>query len=308
MLQHDPKVIAHPPEVCTPYLSLCRGSLTTLTRRLIIKGCPSLTPVLLFSKQVPQSAFIQNITFNTQNPTFVTVMPPLDTASISLLEGWPKDMYLVENKANSIIKCGVSGCDTFFRTQSDMTHLVGHYAYPGTGSDRFKIEHGLRHQMHTLNTCLVCGEVYHSYPPDARRLFYHVISQHPFEAENISTLQWFLVFVRKFPSRVPVEVRKEKEYQKKTFKLAFDHLVLSLTAGIWGPLFKSFMGYHLQTAVPEYVLLQTFIRPGETEFFPVLPDDFLTNVQYDPERSGLTPEEWQGIRSKLQELYSIGSI
>ncbi|KAK0513766.1 hypothetical protein JMJ35_003488 [Cladonia borealis] len=234
-------------------------------------------------------------------------MEPLDTTSLSLLEGWPKGMYLVEDKDNSIINCGVSGCEHTFKSQNDMKTLVNHYAYPWPGPARFTIEHGIRHQMHTLDTCLECGADFRENRPDARRLFYHVTTQHPLEAD-ISTLQGFLVFMRKYCWRVPIEVPKDKEYQKKTFKLAFDHLKLSLTEGIWADLFKRFMGYAHHQVIPDAVLLQTLTVPGVYEFYPVHPDAFLFYVQYNPDTSLLTPDQWQGIRSTLQGLYSKGSI
>ena len=240
-----------------------------------------------------------------QNQASATQNEPLDTTSLSPLEAWPKHMYIVENGDKSIIRCEASGCNEIFKSKNDMQLLVNHYEHPWPASGHRPIEHAILHVMHTLNMCLVCGAVFLA-EQDARPLFHHVIREHPWE-DDMSTIQGFLVHVRKFSYRVPIDVRTEKGYQSAIFKLAFEQLKLSLTEGVWANEFKNFLGYGGRT-IPDDVLLSVLTVPGEIEFYPIHPDAFLFYVQYDPRTSLLSPTQWQAIRYNLQGLYRTGKI
>ena len=264
---------------------------------------------MLFSEQVPQFALVQNISFNMQNPTSATVMEPLDTTSLSLLEGWPESRYLIFNDDQLVIKCGAVGCGMIFQSEDDMRILVDHYLKQEPGSLRYTIEHGMRHQMHILDTCLECGAGFRQETPDARRLFYHVTTHHPLEGD-ISTFEAFVLFVRKYPWRVPIDigVPHGKQYQRTTFRLAFNHSKLSLTEGTWAKQFKRFMGYASHQEIPDAVLLEILTVPGVTELYPVHPAAFLFNVQYDPKKCRLTLDQWLGLRNFFQGLYIKAAV
>ena len=236
-------------------------------------------------------------------------MEPLDTTSLSLLEGWPEARYLIVNNDQPAITCGAVGCGMIFQSEDHMRILLDHYLNQEHESPRYTIEHRMRHQMHILDTCLECGDPFRQNPFDARRLFYHVTTHHPLEAD-ISTFEGFVLFVRKYPWRVPIDidVPNGEQYQRTTFRLAFTHSKLSLTEGSWADEFKEFMGYAPTDVIPDAVLLEILTVPGVTELYPVHPAAFLFNVQYDPKKCRLTLEKWLGLRSFLQGLYSKAAV
>ena len=307
----------HPPEVCTQcFKSLWRDS-CTIGWALYYKRMSSSTPVLLSATQALRILLNQNII--------------LDMASPSPMSDWPEHMYIDKNGKGDIC-CPAMGCQERFKTdEGTQLKLVEHYkdaVAKREDGDRIQthIHHRILKQMYKLQRCLVCRTDFklpNSELPDSRALFKHNRKEHAGE-KDVSTIQGFIIHVRKFPHNFAVKTPEEIKYWSKTLAFAFRYLEWSLKSGPEPLLFdfQSVMSDR-QAQIPEDKLreLLTFdtteyliVHPeqahilNQTKYYPYDPEVFLRDVQYYPFTTPLNWENWFAARTKLQGYYREGRI
>ena len=218
-------------------------------------------------------------------------------------------MY-VDNNHNEkgAIRCLATGCDHLFTDQNSKDAQVTHYTQREVDtslSDICRNEHGLLKQMHTLKRCLICqgDHVYY----DIRTFFEHFIKDHPRE-KDVSTVHWFLVYVRKHSAGFPWEMTRTEDFRQEIYKLSYEHLALKLKKSTIWPHFNDFMGYR-GGEIPEDKLRQSLTAPSPfMDYGPVDAPDLLSRQQYARGYHDLSKDECHELRNKVRDIYAKGEF
>ena len=221
--------------------------------------------------------------------------------------GWPAGMYNDDGE----LHCVASTCEEIFNTEASTRHQKAHYRDFSINSPNSMVanEHKILFLMHGLKRCLICKTNFGT--TDQRILFDHHKAVHHNENLDIWTIEGYVAYVRKFPNGFLNTTQDQKTERKENFKAVYIRLQLSLKQPPFWISFKDFMGYR-DSQLSSTHLWSSELCPLLTvytaDFFPIHPDNFLRDRQYNEATMSLTRDKFNQWRDDWQALYREGKI
>ena len=192
--------------------------------------------------------------------------------------GWPVSRYNDDKELHCV------SCEEVFDTEAKARDQRTHYRNMITApNSMIGNEHKILFRMHGLKRCLICNTNFSNL--DLRTLFEHVKTAHSNENLYIWAIEGYTTYVRTFASSFPDDTQDQKDERKENFKAVYTRLEISLKQQpFWTP-FKDFMGCRntqLGSTQLWYEVLQPLLTDYKADFFyPIHPDHFLSDRQYD---------------------------